>query len=162
MTRDEVRGAIVNMDPPGGRVRLPTWFDEIAWHKLEYLGWRDQRSPMRAYLVAEVDGAAAGALLRQVPSRAELGSRAMMCDLCRFTRRFNEVAVFTARRASRDKRQRLSGRGLHLCTGLDCNVNVNSKTHLGPLDPTLDELIAARRDGLHVRTAAFLGRTTRG
>ncbi|PPJ15690.1 FBP domain-containing protein [Nocardia nova] len=156
MSRAEVRAAIVNTDPPGSRVRLPGWFDEISWDALEYLGWRDPRSPMRAYLVAEVDGAATGVLLRQAPARAELGSRAMMCDLCRFTRRFNEVSVFTARRAAKDKRQRLSGRGLHLCSGLDCHANVKRAVPLGPLDPPADELIRQRRSGLRSRTIAFL------
>ncbi|RJO70011.1 FBP domain-containing protein [Nocardia panacis] len=160
MTRDEVRAAIVNTDPPGSRVRLPTWFDEIDWDRLEYLGWRDQRSPRRVYLVTEIDGAAVGVLLEQTPTRAELGSRAMMCDLCRSSRRFNEVALFTARRPSKDRRQRLSGRGLHLCADLDCNVNANRKPSVGRYDPATDELIADRRAGLRARTAAFLVATS--
>ncbi|WP_373995284.1 hypothetical protein [Nocardia africana] len=58
------------------------------------------------------------------------------------------MSVFTARRAARDQRQRLSGRGLRACSGLDCRANVNRAVPLGPLDPPADELIRQRRDGL--------------
>ncbi|MQP36141.1 FBP domain-containing protein, partial [Rhodococcus erythropolis] len=48
MTRDEVRGAIVNLNPPQTRVRLPSRFDDVTWHKIDYLGWRDLRAPLNA------------------------------------------------------------------------------------------------------------------
>ncbi|RGC68623.1 hypothetical protein C5N14_12700 [Micromonospora sp. MW-13] len=156
MSRDEVRGAIANLDAVGSKVRLPAWFDEVAWDKLDYLGWRDPRAPLRAYLVTDIDGTASGALLRQSPSRAELGGRAVMCSLCHFMRRFNEVALFTAPRPSADKRQRLSTLGILVCTDLDCVTKVHSAPVLGPLDPPVDEIIQARREGLRVRTVSFL------
>jgi len=156
MTRDEVRGAIANLDPAESKVRLPGWFDEIAWDKLDYLAWRDSRAPLRAYLVADIDGTASGLLLRQAPSRAELGKRSVMCALCHFMRRFNEVALFTAPRPSADKRQRLSTLGILLCTDLDCDKKVHSTPVTGPLDPPVDEIIQARREGLQTRTVAFL------
>lgn len=31
MTREEVRGAIVNLDPAAKRVRLPARFDNVRW-----------------------------------------------------------------------------------------------------------------------------------
>ncbi|WP_229403298.1 FBP domain-containing protein [Micromonospora okii] len=156
MSRDEVRGAIANREPVGSRVRLPSWFDEIAWDKLDYLGWRDPRAPMRAYLVADVDGVATGLLLRQNPNQAELGGRSVMCSLCHFMRRFNEVALFAAPRPSADKRQRLSTLGILVCTDLDCATKVHSTPLLGPYDPPLDEIIQSRREGLRARTVAFL------
>lgn len=168
LTRAEVRAAIVNLDPAQKKVHLPTWFDEVHWRRIDYLGWRDLRAPMRVYLVADVDDEAFGVMLQQNPNQAVLGSRAVMCDLCRFTRRFNEVSLFTAQRPSKDKRQRLSKLGLHVCTDLDCSVNVHSKPIVGPLDPPAEETIERRRQGLRERTAAFLrsvsdpDRTARG
>ncbi|WP_424534311.1 FBP domain-containing protein [Sphaerisporangium viridialbum] len=155
MTREEVRGAIVNLDQTEKRVRLPAWFDDAPWHQIDYLGWRDLRAPKRAYLVTEADDQALGVLLRQAPNEAAHGSRAMMCDLCRFTRRFNEVSLFTARRPSRDKRERLNALGLRLCTDLDCAVKMHPKPIRQAFDPPVDE-IAARREGMRSRTIAFI------
>ena len=156
MTRAEVRASIVNLDPVQKRVHLPVGFDEVRWPRIDYLGWRDLRAPLRVYLVADVEGEALGVMLRQNPNQAAHSSRAVMCDLCRFARRSNEVSLFTAPRPSRDKRQRLSTLGLHVCTDLDCSVNVHSKPIVGPLDPPAEETIERRRQGLRERTAAFL------
>jgi len=162
LTRAEARAAIVNVDPAEGKVRLPGHFDDLRWEELDYLGWRDPRAPSRAFLVADVDGRAVGALLRQSPSHAEVGSRAVMCALCRFSRRFNEVALFAAHRPSRDPRKRLSSVGLLLCTDLDCHRNVRTVRSGGPIDPPPDEVVRARREGLRARTVAFLHTLTDG
>lgn len=156
LTRDEVRGCIVNLYPPTAKVRLPARFDDTRWDRIDYLAWRDTRAQQRAYLVADVDGEAQGVLLRQNPNQAALASRAVMCDLCRFTRRFNEVSLFTAPRASTDKRRRLSAVGLLLCTDLDCVRNVHRTPTTGPHDPPAEQVIEARRSGLRARTADFL------
>ncbi|MER6914070.1 FBP domain-containing protein [Streptomyces sp. NPDC000594] len=156
MTREEIRGAIVNLDSTDNRVRLPTWFDDVRWDRVDYLGWRDLRSPQRAYLVTEADDQALGVLLRQAPNDAAHGSRAMMCDLCRFTRRFNEVSLFTARLPSRDKRERLNTVGLLLCTDLDCAVKLHSKPIRQPFDPPVEEMIERRRVGMRSRTITFI------
>ncbi|MEU5398155.1 FBP domain-containing protein [Streptomyces sp. NPDC005963] len=156
MTREEVRGAMVNLDPTEHKVRLPTWFDDVRWARIDYLGWRDLRSPQRAYLVTEADGQALGVLLRQAPNHAAHQSRATMCDLCRSARRFNEVSLFTARRPSRDKRERLNTVGLLLCTDLDCAVKLHSKPIRQPFDPPVDEIIETRRVGMRSRTITFI------
>ncbi|WP_246150732.1 FBP domain-containing protein [Streptomyces qinzhouensis] len=156
MTREEIRGAIVNPDTTGTKVRLPTWFDDVRWDRIDYLGWRDLRSPQRAYLVTEADGQALGVLLRQAPNDAAHNSRAMMCDLCRFTRRFNEISLFTARLPSRDKRKRLNTVGLLLCTDLDCAVKLHSKPIRQPFDPPDEEMIEQRRVGMRSRTITFI------
>lgn len=156
LSRDEVRGSIMNLDPPTTRVRLPAWFDEIRWARIDYLGWRDTRAQQRVYLVADVDGEARGVVLRQNPSQPTLAARAVMCDLCRFTRRFNEVALFTAPRASADKRRRLSAVGLLLCADLDCVRAVHRTPVTGPHDPPPEQVVASRRHGLRTRTVDFL------
>ncbi|MYQ52283.1 FBP C-terminal treble-clef zinc-finger [Streptomyces sp. AmelKG-A3] len=156
MTREEVRGAIVNLDPAAKRVRLPVWFDDVRWRRIDYLGWRDLRSPKLAYLVTEADGQAWGVLLRQAPNEAALASRALMCDLCRSSRRFNEVSLFTARRPSRDKRERLNALGLLVCTDLDCAVKVNAKLARQGFDLPVGDHVQASREGLRSRTIAFI------
>ncbi|MGC5534354.1 FBP domain-containing protein [Streptomyces sp. SR-10] len=156
MTREEVRGAIVNLDPAAKRVRLPARFDDVRWHRIDYLGWRDPSSPKRAYLVTEADGRARGVLLRQAPNDSAHGSRAMMCDLCRFARRFNEVSLLTAQRPSRDKRARLNAVGLLLCTDLDCAVKVHSKPDREAFDRPVEGILRSRREGLRSRTVAFV------
>lgn len=155
MSRDEVRRSIVNLYPSTAKLHLPRWFDETPWAKVDYLGWRDLRAPQRAYLVAEIDGEARGALLLQNPQQAALASRAVMCDLCRFTRRFNEVGLFTAPRASKDKRRRLSAVGLLLCVDLDCVRNVHRVSTSSGYE-SVEELVSARREVLRARTVDFL------
>ncbi|MGN6241067.1 MAG: FBP domain-containing protein [Cellulosimicrobium cellulans] len=163
LSRAEARAAIVNTDPSEGKVRLPAHFDALRWADLDYLGWRDPRAPQRAFLVAEgLDGRVLGAVLRQSPSHAETGGRAVMCALCRFTRRFNEVALFAAPRPSFDKRRRLSTVGILVCTDLDCGRNVLAAPVRGPLDPPAEEVVRARRAGLRTRTLAFLHGLTDG
>lgn len=156
MTRDEVRSSIVNLYPATARVRLPAGFDDTRWDGIDYLGWRDTRSRHRAYLVADVEGQACGALLRQNPNQAVHASRAVMCDLCRSTRRFNEVSLFTASRASTDKRRRLSTIGLLLCTELDCFQMVHHAPAARAHDRQPEQIIEARRSGLRSRTIDFL------
>lgn len=156
MTREEVRGAIVNLDPTEKKVRLPAWFDDAPWHRIDYLGWRDLRAPRRAYLVTEADSQALGVLLQQAPNDAAHGSRAMMCDLCRSVRRFNEVSLFTAQLPSRDKRERLNAVGLLLCTDRDCAVKMHTKPIRHVFDPPFDEIIRARREGMRSRTIDFI------
>src|SRR5690606_4648277 len=85
-----------------------------------------------------------------------------MCALCRFSRRFNEVALFAAHRPSRDPRKRLSSVGLLLCTDLDCHRNVRTVRSGGPIDPPPGEVVRARREGLRARTVAFLHTLTDG
>ncbi|WP_322741997.1 FBP domain-containing protein [Rhodococcus erythropolis] len=41
----------MNLNPPQTRVRLPSRFDDVTWHKIDYLGWRDLRAPLNAHLV---------------------------------------------------------------------------------------------------------------
>ncbi|WP_328694670.1 FBP domain-containing protein [Streptomyces sp. NBC_00342] len=61
MTRDEVRGAIVNPSPAEKKVRLPARFDDVRWHRIDYLGWRDLRAPKRAVITEANDQPGPGA-----------------------------------------------------------------------------------------------------
>lgn len=157
LTRQETRHAFRNTTTQETKaLRLPATFDSLDWSRLDYLGWRDPRSPLRAYLVALVDEVPHGVMLRQSATRNELASRAVMCALCRFTRRFNEVALFSAARAGADKRARLDTLGIYVCVDLDCHTNVHSTPLPGPLDPPAAQIVASRRDGLRARTSAFV------
>lgn len=156
LTREAARTSIVNLDPGAGRVRLPVWFDDVDWARQDYVAWRDLRSPDHAYLITEVDDEPRGVLLRQNPVQAGLAWRAVICDLCRSARRHNDVVFFTARRPSKDKRQRLSTLGLYLCAEFECAAPPRARpgwAHTGAAD---DDALAARREGLRERTRAFV------
>ena len=82
LTRQETRHAFRNTTTQETKaLRLPATFDTLDWSRLDYLGWRDPRSPLRAYLVALVDDVPHGVMLRQSATRNELASRAVMCVL---------------------------------------------------------------------------------
>jgi hypothetical protein len=78
------------------------------------------------------------------------------CGLRHGRVRFNEVSLFTARRPSRDKRERLNALGLLLCTDLDCAVKVNAKPIRQAFDPPVDDHVEVRREGLRSRTITFI------
>ncbi|MEU6957887.1 hypothetical protein [Streptomyces sp. NPDC045714] len=71
MTREEVRGAIVNLDPAAKKVRLPARFDDVRWHRIDYLGLRS-RTTAFVRSVAEPRQAPIG----RTPPRPRSGPRA--------------------------------------------------------------------------------------
>ncbi|MFJ7420010.1 FBP domain-containing protein [Streptomyces uncialis] len=79
---EDLNAADPGVGRTGSRVRLPAWFDDAPWHRIDSFWWRDLRAPKCAHLVTEADGQGLGVLLRQAPNHAD-GSHATMCDLCR-------------------------------------------------------------------------------
>lgn len=156
LSRVDVRGALEHTATAGRRIHLPTDFDDVNWGMLDYLGWKDPRSPLRSYLVAEVDGRIEGLCLERAAPSPSTHGRAVMCNLCRFSRRFHEVSMFAARNPSASRQKQMNAVGTMLCTDLDCAANVHAVQPQGSHDRPVTDVIAARREGLRSRVAAFI------
>jgi hypothetical protein len=64
-----VRASFVNCSKGEiGRMNVPPLAD-LAWDRLEFLGWRDPKAPDRGYLVTPWDGDFVGIALRAAPER---------------------------------------------------------------------------------------------
>ena len=99
---------------------LPADLAELAWDRLDFLGWRDPKFPQIGYVVAELDGELVGLLLRQGESRAR--SRPQ-CSWCADVLLPNDVVLYTTKRAG-DAGRRGDTVGTLICENFECPQNV--------------------------------------
>jgi len=122
LTESQIRTSFVNLT--GGeakRANLPTDLATTSWTELDYLGWRDPKSPQRGYLVAEHDGVLRGIGLRLAAHTA--GPRKTMCSLCMTV---GDVTLMVAARAGRSG-QAGNTVGTYVCTELVCSLYARDK-----------------------------------
>ncbi|MFE2726904.1 FBP domain-containing protein [Kitasatospora sp. NPDC059327] len=121
LSEAEIRGSFVNCSKgEARRLNLPRGLAELPWEHLDFLGWRDQGAPDRAYLVAEHGGALVGVTLR-VPTVRRSLTKTNVCSLCLSAHAGSGVALLAARRAG------VSGRegntvGTYICADLSCSL----------------------------------------
>ena len=97
LSPEDIRGSFINSTKgEAGRIPLPG-LHEVIWEEREYLGWRDQQSPQRGYLVHWVGDEPLGLVLRASEFSLRPGIAAM-CSWCRITRRSDEISMFSAPR----------------------------------------------------------------
>ncbi len=152
LSPDDIRGSFINATKgEAGRVPLPG-LHEVIWEEREYLGWRDQQSPQRGYLVHWVGDEPVGLMLRASEFSLNPGIAAM-CSWCRITRRSDEITLFSAPRAGQAGRDG-NTIGTYVCDDLACSHMIRL---LPPATPLQDphELLAARIDGLVTRVQGF-------
>ncbi|MFK4728871.1 FBP domain-containing protein [Agromyces mediolanus] len=156
----EIRGSIRNADDRVRRTMLlPRGLGELDWSVRDVLAWRDPRARHRGYLVRWAADRPDGMprpqglllMIARAPGRPD---RAVMCTFCRFTARFEEVALFTAPRAGAAG-ARGDTVGVLACEDLACHARVRQPPLRGPLDPPVEEIVAGRVAGLVERTDAF-------
>ncbi len=152
LSPDDIRGSFINATKgEAGRVPLPG-LHEVIWEEREYLGWRDQQSPQRGYLVHWVGDEPVGLMLRASEFSLNPGIAAM-CSWCRITRRSDEITLFSAPRAGQAGRDG-NTIGTYVCDDLACSHMIRLLPPPTPLqDP--QELLAARIDGLVTRVQGF-------
>ncbi|MFJ4188008.1 FBP domain-containing protein [Kitasatospora sp. NPDC089509] len=119
----EIRASFVNCSKgEARRLNLPRGLAELPWGDLDFLGWRDQGAPDRAYLVAPHGGELVGVTLRSPMVRRSL-TKTNVCSLCITAHAGSGVALLAARRAG------VSGRegntvGTYICADLACSLYV--------------------------------------
>lgn len=124
--------------------------DAVDWPALDYLGWRDRKSPALGFVVVELDDQLVGVALRQ----AEAPTRTRpQCAWCEDVQLPNEVVFFSARRAGAAGRKGDTV-GTLVCSGFECSANVRRR-------PTL-AYVGFDVDAERLRRIQVLGENVRG
>ena len=135
---------------------IPTPLDEVRWDRLSYLGWRDPKSPQLGYVVAELDGAPTGIILREADAKTR--SRPQ-CSWCEDVTLPNDVVFYTAKRAGAAGRNG-NTIGTLACANFECSANVRKLPPVAYLGFDVEAARERRIDALddHVRNFVRLVR----
>ncbi|MGY1751996.1 FBP domain-containing protein [Blastococcus sp. SYSU D01042] len=159
LTEPQVRRSFVNCSQGEARaLALPKDFATLEWHRLELLGWRDPKAPLRGYLVvedADGGGAPVGIALRAAESRMSARTTAM-CLLCQTAQAGDAVSLFTARRTGAAGRNGNTV-GTYVCADLGCAQRVRTEIPPWLLDRDPAEVVVERAAELRRRALGFLG-----
>lgn len=158
LTEAQIRASLVNASRRERTVATLPDLDDVRWDRLDYLGWRDRKAPLAAYVVLEIDGEPTGIALRAA-DRGTGPRRRAMCAWCEDVVETDDVQLFTARRAGARGR-RGDGIGTLICGDFRCASNVRrepTSIEAGPMDPEeRDLLVATRIEGLRDRSRRFV------
>ena len=157
LTDKQLRAAFVNASRrEAANATLPD-LSAVDWDRLDYLGWRDAKAPLSAYVVLEVDGAPVGLLLRAGTPGAR-GRRASLCAWCEDVTSPDDVMLYVTRRAGAAGRQG-NTIGTLICADFTCSANVRRRPTLaeaGSDDDAARAAVVERRvAGLRARSARF-------
>lgn len=155
LTEKQIRSSFVNASRREAADAVLPDLATQPWDALDFLGWRDPKAPLRAYVVLELDRGPTGLLLR-APEPGGRRKKAM-CAWCRDLLTVR-AGLFVARRGG------ASGRagntlGVLLCDDLACSTNVRrppTSSEAGDgIEAVADQLVAERTEALRARSAAF-------
>lgn len=148
----EIRASFVNASQ-GETERLPMpGLHDVMWADREYLGWRDQQSHQRGYLVHWLGDRPVGIVLRASEFSLQPGISAM-CSLCRITRSSDQVTMFSAARAGQSGRDG-NTIGTYICDDLACSHLIRILPPASAMQ-SQEQLLALRVDGLLARVQGF-------
>lgn len=158
LTEKQIRASFVNASRREVAQAVLPDLAELPWDTLDYLGWRDRRSPLAAYVVLELDGAPAGILLRASAAPASGRRRTAMCAWCRDLASV-EATLYVTRRGGAAGR---AGNtiGTLICENFTCSANVRrpptSAESGSGIESIADQVVADRIAGLRERSTQFL------
>ena len=152
LTAEQIRDSFVNAGSlERERIPLPG-LHEVLWEDREFLGWRDGSTAHRGYLVYWRDDRPVGLVLRAAESRLAGGSA--MCSLCRIPQPSHQVTLFSAPRAGQAGREG-STVGTYICDDLACSHLIRILPPASDMQPSPEEILAGRAEGLVSRVEAF-------
>ena len=149
-TEKQLRASFINASlRERNDLSLPAGLSQLHWDRLDYLGWRDRRFPALGYVVAEVDDAPVGILLRQ--SEGKLRSRPQ-CSWCEDVQLPNDVVLFSVKRAGQAGRNG-NTIGTLVCAGFECSANARKRPPLAYIGFDVEAARLRRIEALreHVR-----------
>jgi hypothetical protein len=158
LTEKQIRASFVNATRREVTQATVPDLAELAWGRLDYLGWQDRKAPLSAYVVLELDGAPAGVLLRAGVAPAGGRRRKALCTWCRDLASVS-ATLFVARRAG------ASGRagntiGTLVCEDFSCSRNARrpptSSEGGSGIEAIADQVVTERIAGLRERSTRFV------
>ena len=154
LTEKQIRASFVNASKrEAAQATLPD-LDTLDWDRLDYLGWRDRKSPLLAYAVVEVDGEPRGVLLRSTDAKTGGRRKRAVCAWCEDVYATEDVSMYVARRAGAAGRKG-DTIGTLICTSFDCSANVRRKPTIIEAGQDPAGVIARRTAGLQERSLKF-------
>lgn len=157
LTEHEIRTSFVNTSRrESAQATLPD-LAALDWDRLDYLGWRDRKAPLSAYVVLELDTGPTGVLLRSAERGTSRVRRKAVCAWCTDVVVTDDVSMYVARRAGAAGRKG-DTIGTLICTEFLCSQNVRRTPTRAEAGTHGDrELIVARRVAeLRERSARFV------
>jgi hypothetical protein len=157
LTDKQIRSSFVNASKrEAADATLPD-LAAVDWDRVDYLGWRDRKAPLSAYVVAPVDDEPVGVLLRGGDKGGK--RKKAVCQWCADVVVTDDVTLYVARRAGAAGR---AGNtiGTLICTDFVCSQNVRqppTRSEVGDDAEAMRDAIVERRIAeLRDRSARFV------
>lgn len=153
----QIRSCFINASrSEAAKLNLPANFASLDWETLDFLGWRDEKMPMRGYLVMHVAGKLTGIMLR-APEGGSGKKRRVLCELCRDVYSEEDVYLWVSKRAGQSGRDGNSV-GTLICAEFLCSANVRQEPKDNQIESDLTVVIERQIQGLRERTERFVAR----
>lgn len=157
VTSQQIRSSFVNASrSEAAKLTLPKNFDSLDWDGLEFLGWRDEKMPLRGYLVVPGQKGLTGIMLR-APEGGAKKNRSVLCELCRDVLSKEDVLLWVAKRAGQSGRNGNTV-GTLICADFVCCGNVRREPPVNENNPDPAAVVERQIKGLQDRAAQFLAR----
>lgn len=152
----EIQKSFVNASrSEAAKINLPKDLDTTDWDRLDYLGWRDPKFPMRGYLVAVLNDEPTGLVLR-APDASSRRSK-ILCELCRDVFSELDVLMWVAKRSG-SAGKRGDTAGTLICAQFECSANVRVMPKPTAMYPDPQVIVDRQIAGLRERLGAFVSR----
>lgn len=132
--------------------------DAVDWEALDYLGWRDRKSPALGFVVIELDDQLVGVALRQAEAPTRTRPQCVWCEDVQLP---NEVVFFSAKRAGAAGRKGDTV-GTLACSGFECSANVRKPPTLAYVGFDLEAERRRRIDVLGENVRGFARKVLEG
>jgi hypothetical protein len=157
ITVQQIRSSFINASrSEAAKLNLPRDFESLDWDNLDFLGWRDEKMPLRGYLVVPGESGLTGVILR-APEGGARKSRSVLCELCRDVFSKEDVLLWVAKRAGQSGRDGNSV-GTLICADFLCCGNVRVEPPANDINPDPAAVVVRQIDALLARTGQFLER----
>ncbi|MBT1003540.1 FBP domain-containing protein [Paenarthrobacter sp. DKR-5] len=157
ISAQQIRSSFINASrSEAARLNLPKNFDTLDWEALDFLGWRDEKMPLRGYLIIPDGGALTGIMLR-APEGGAKKNRSVLCEICRDVFSKEDVLLWVARRAGKPGRDGNTV-GTLICAGFECSANARVEPPANGIHPDPAEVVKRQILGVQSRSQLFLNR----
>jgi hypothetical protein len=157
----QIRSSFINATrSEASKLTLPRNLDSQDWDNLDFLGWRDEKLPLRGYLVVPGPKGVTGIMLR-APEGGAKKNRSVLCKLCRDVFSKEDVLLWVAKRAGQSGRDGNTV-GTLICADFVCCGNVRKEPPANEINPDPAAVVLRQIEGLKNRAGHFLTRIQQG